>query len=72
MTNERVNIEEIASKSKEFELYLFGDTGSLYTIDLPIHFRYQLAGKQRLFYILYRHNIITTLHVKISLYALDL
>lgn len=47
MTNERVNIEAIASKSDEFDLYLFGDTGSLYTIDLPIHFRYQLPGKQR-------------------------
>lgn len=46
-TSARPDVEAIASKSEPFKLYVYGDTGTPNTIDVPVHFRYHLAGDQR-------------------------
>lgn len=52
-TSARPNVEAIASNSEPFKLYVYGDTGTPNTIDVPVHFRYHLAGDQR-----YDHKIL--------------
>lgn len=46
-TSARPNVEAIANKSAPFQLYVYGNTDSTNTINLPVHFRYHLAGDQR-------------------------
>lgn len=46
-----MNVEAIASKSAPFKIYVFGNSASMHSINLPVHFRYHLAGDDR-----YRHR----------------
>lgn len=54
-----MDIETITEKSEPFKVYLYGDTASLFTINLPIHFRYHMPGNTRyeIFYFSYRFSL---------------
>ncbi|KAJ6629255.1 Phosphatidylinositol-glycan biosynthesis class X protein [Pseudolycoriella hygida] len=39
-----VDVESITSKSSPFNIYLYGDTASLFVIQLPLHLRYHSPG----------------------------
>lgn len=42
-----VDVEGITSKSSPFNIYLYGDTASLFVIQLPLHLRYHSPGHSR-------------------------
>lgn len=42
-----VDVEGITSKSNPFNIYLYGDTASLFVIQLPVHLRYHSPGHSR-------------------------